>query len=217
MKNVNELVLTVQAEGKESYAYVELFDVISSETINPKTASFRLQLKGQIEEAISEGYALLMELVNSWDGTGNFHSLYKTSFNNRLLNLVKYMKREKRTQDVNYSVSLSETAKAESGESSPMLEVATDDKLQTSVDFLKFESEPTIESMIAKFGENNPEQAGVIELMTNFSDDMKQVEKSKAFCVYFGVQTYTEIQKKVSRSREAFYKFLKQNDFQLAF
>jgi len=214
MKNVNQLVLTVQAEGLESMAFIELFNIINKETIVPKANSFRLQLKGNVESAISEGYELLADLTTSWNGSGNFHSLFKTAYTNRLKNMVKYVNRNKRRHETNYDVSVSETV-ATNEEPAPILEVATESQLQIVVDYdASFNGKPTLELLIADFQHAYPEQAGVINLMLGFTPDTAQVDKTRAYCEYFGTQTYTSaIQKKVSRSREAFKNFLIDNNY----
>lgn len=216
MKNVNELVRTVQAEGNESFAWVELFEVINAETIEPKSKSFSSQLKGDVDKGISEGYKLLMELTESWDGTGNFHTLFKTSFNNRLLNQVKEIGRNKRKHNTSYDVSLSESTKSE-GEKSPILEVIGDPSLQTSFN-IEESNKTKLETMFDKYAEKHPEQAGVIEIMLGFGWDAKQSDKTEAYCKYYGVDTYSSaIQKRVSRVRDSFYKFLDNNGYELQF
>jgi hypothetical protein len=219
MKNVNQLVFDVQAEGNDSYSYVELFDVIATQTIEPKAESFRKQLKGQVEEAISIGYDLLMELVPAWDGTGNFHTLFKTSYTNRLINHVKYVAREKRSHNTNYDVSLSENAASEmnTGEASPLIETINDDSLTSTFDITE-DGVNKVEALLELFAIKYPEQAEVLDIMTLFSDDTKQSEKTTAYTEHYCTQTYTQaIQKRVSRSRENFKKFLIKNGYSLNF
>jgi hypothetical protein len=135
MKNVNELVNQVKEHGTESIPFMELFETLNKETIEPKAKSFSKQLRGDESEAISEGYSLMMELVESWDGTGNFHTLFKTSYENRLKNLIKYMARNKRKHNTSYDVSLSSNVNTKSGtEASPIIETLDDVALTTSFD-----------------------------------------------------------------------------------
>jgi hypothetical protein len=214
MKNVNELVLKVQAEGKESFAWVDLFETINKQTIEPKTNSFSSQLKGDVQTGISEGWELLMDLVKKWDGTGNFHSLFKTSFDNRLKNLVKHVGRNKRKHNTSYQVSLSESANAESGESSPILEVTTEAKLHSSFDVVEDMDKPSFDSLLDAFSEKYPEKGGIIDIMVAFPDDSHQAEKTEAFAKFYGSDTYTSaIQRRVSRVRESFDKFLENNGY----
>jgi hypothetical protein len=212
MKNVNQLVKTVQAEGNESFAYVELFETLSAETIVPKSESYSRQLKGDVDAGISEGYKLIMELVKSWDGTGSFHSLFKTSFDNRLKNLVKHIGRQKRKHNTSYDVSLSGSVERD-GEASPILEVIDDSSLHSTFDVT--EDKGLLESVFAQFAEKYPEQAAVCEILGSFPDDGKQKEKTEALCNYYGipVDQYKTVQKKVSRSREAFKKFLVKSNY----
>jgi hypothetical protein len=218
MKNVNQLVSNVQAEGNESYSYVELFEVLSTQTIEPKAESFRKQLKGNTDEAISEGYKLMMELVHTWDGSGNFHTLFKTSYTNRLKNLIKHIGRNKRKHNTSYDISLSESVASvlSMGEASPIIETLYDASLVSTFDIT--EEKTKLEKLIEMFGVKYPEQADVINIMIGFNDDMVQMEKTNAYCEYFGVQSYTSaIQKRVSRSREAFKNFLTKNNYNLNF
>lgn len=219
MKNVNQLVLTVQAEGNESFAWVELFETVMKETIEPKADSFQRQLKGDVQEGISEGYKLLMDLVGSWDGTGNFHSLFKTSYENRLKNLVKHIGRNKRKHNTSYDLSLSETIDSnfDGGNDMTVIDRVFDKALYTEFDITEKDT-PSLYELLDAFAYNKPEQAGVINVMLGFDSDMKQSDKTNAYCEYFGVQTYTSaVQKKVSRAREAFKKFLTQNNYSLNF
>lgn len=214
MKNVNELVLKVKEEGTESYAFVELFSIIKTETIEPKAKSFSKQLKGDVASAISMGVTLITELIESWNGTGNFHTLFKTSFDNRLKNLVAYQVRKKRRHNTSYDLSLSESTEQD-GESSPILEVIDDRSLQTS--FEVTDKKLSLSELMDKFKAENPEKGGVIEILSLFGDEDKQSDRTKALCDFYGVTDYKKIQKRVSRSREAFAKFLHKHDYQFAF
>src|SRR5699024_1998205 len=99
------------------------------------------------------------------------------------------------------------------GESSPMIEVLDDESLRTSFDIT--EAETPLETLIEEYAEKNPKKAGIINIMLNFSDDTKQSEKTHAYCEYFGVQEYTTvIQKRVSRVRQSFKKFLENNNYE---
>lgn len=218
MKNVNQLVLAVQSEGFESVAFYDLYNIINSETIEPKANSFRLQLKGQVDCAISDGYDLLFDLTQKWNGTGNFHSLFKTAYTNRLKNMVKYVNRKKRKHETNYDMSLSDFVKGPD-EPSSILEVASERQLHCHVNYdASFNEVHSLETLIEMFAEAHPTEAGVINLMIMFTPDTPQAEKTRAYCDYYGVQTYTSvIQKRVSRSREAFKKFLLKNDYPINF
>jgi hypothetical protein len=216
MKNVNQLVMAVQSEGTESFAFVELFEVISTETINPKAESYSRQLKGDVESGVSEGYKLLMELVETWDGTGSFHSLFKTSFDNRLKNLVKFIGRNKRKHNTSYDVSLSGSVERD-GEASPIMEVIDDASLQSTFDIT--EEKGKLFTLLDMFSENHPEKGAVCEILMAYPKGSSQKEKTKALCNHYGiaVEEYETIQKKVSRSREAFKKFLHKNSYSLSF
>lgn len=214
MKNVNQLVLNVQALGTEGVDFLELFNIINKETIEPKAKSYILPLKGDLAEAYSQGYELLVTLCEKWNGTGNFHTLYKKSYSNLLINLKTYTGRNVRKHNTSYQISLSEGG-VTGDEYSPVLETLYDESLVT---YIKEEEETvSLESLIVKFGEVNPEKAGIIEIMVMFTPETPQSEKTRAYCEYFGVQEYTKIQKRISRARESFYKFLKANDYSLSF
>lgn len=222
MKNVNELVKKLQATKKGTdeweYLFTDLFNIINTETIEPKAESFERQLRGDISAGISEGYMLLQELVETWNGTGNFHSLFKISFENRLKNLVKFITRNKRKHNTAYDVSLSASAERD-GEASPIIEVIDDVRCHIYFDVTdKVDGVPTLDELIDMFTEEYPEQAGIINIMISFSYDTKKSEITRAFCEYFGVQKYTPvIQKRVSRSREAFKKFLIKHNYPVNF
>ena len=218
MKNVNDLVNQVKEQGTESIPFMELFETLNKETIEPKAKSFSRQLKGDEAEAHSEGYTLMMELVESWDGTGNFHTLFKSSYENRLKNLIKYIGRNKRKHNTSYNLSLSDTTNnvMEGDEMSPHIETLNHPDLITTFDIT--DEHGQLEALLGLFGETNPEQAGLIEIMTTFGQATPQADKTNAYCNYFGVQEYSQvIQKRVSRARESFKKFLTKNDFQLSF
>lgn len=217
MKNVNQLVLDVQTEGKEGMAFVELFQTIMNETIEPKAQSYSRQLKGDIAEAIDAGIDLLTELVDTWNGTGNFNTLFSVSYNNRLKNLVKYLGRNKRKHNTSYDVSLSETTDVGEG-ASHILEVIDDEQLHTTFDITADEEQALLTDLLEEYEVKKPKTAGLIRIMLSFSDDTKISTKTQAYCDYFGESEYTQaIQKRVSRARESFYKFLVKNNYNLSF
>lgn len=212
MKKVNELAKTVQAEGTESLAFYELFTIITAETIEPKAESFSRQLKGDVADAISEGYQLLLELVEKWERTGSFHSFFKTSYTNRLINKVKATNADVRSHNTSYDISISESIVSEGGNDMTIIDRLFDKSLYTEFDIE--DNENTFEGMLAGFRKKNPEQADIISIMLNFSDDDKQKDKTNTYCEYFGVHKYTSvIQKRVSRAREAFKNYLIKNNY----
>jgi hypothetical protein len=215
MKQVNHLVQAVRENGTESIEYNKLFTIIYSETIVPKAESFELQLKGNVDEAINEGIDLFMELLEKWNGTGNFHSLFKTSYNNRLKNLVKYINREKRKHNYSYDLSLSESAPSETGDASPIIEVLNDKSLISEFDIT--ETNSRLEELLESFRKIKPEQADLLDIMIQQPYDSKKSDFTKTICEYYGVQKYTDvIQKRVSRAREAFKKHLIKNNYIVA-
>jgi len=214
MKNVNTLVQAVKEQGTESIAYKELFNTIYIETIVPKAESFEWQLKGNIQQGIDEGINLIMELVESWNGSGNFHSFFKTSYTNRLINLVKYIGRDKRKHNYAYDVSLSETIESQydGGNEMTVIDRLYDKSLYTEFDIT--ESENQVEILLEAFRKVKPEQADLLDIMINLPDDAKKNELTSAVCEYYGVNMYTSvIQKRVSRAREAFKNFLLKNNY----
>ncbi len=212
MKNVNELVQAVRTEGKESMEYAELFTTVMTETIEPKAESFGKQLKGDVASGIDEGIKLFMELVDTWNGTGNFHSLFKTAYANRLKNHVKYLNRDKRKHNTSYDISLSGVVEGTYSESS-VTEVIVDDTLNTSFDIT--EEKGTLEKLIDAFSLHNKEQGDLINIMLSFPEDAKTSDYTKAYIEYFGVQVYAGVpQKKVSRAKNDFKKFLQKNNYE---
>ncbi|MDF2010249.1 hypothetical protein [Priestia megaterium] len=213
MKNVNQLVLEVQAEGKDGLAFVELFEVMMSEVIEPKAKSYSRQLKGDVSEAISEGTALLIELVDVWNGTGKFSTFFTASFNNRIRNLVKYMNRDKRKHNTSYDLSLSETCN-NGGENSPIIEVIDAEELHTTFDITEDNDTETLLDLLEEYEVKKPKTAGLIRIMISFPNNARLSEKTQAYANYFGQEEYnTVIQKRVSRARESFQKFLLKNNY----
>ncbi|MEW9502367.1 hypothetical protein [Jeotgalibacillus marinus] len=218
MKNINDLVKMVQVHGSESEFFIELFEIINAQTIKPKTDSFSRQLKGDVAEGYHEGYVLLMELVHSWNGTGNFHRLYKLSFTNRLRNLVKYIGRDVRKLNTSYEISLSENAKRGDSSSSNILDVALDKALHVSEESCGYGDEVSLSDVIESFADRYPEQYKIISIMEKFTPETNRDEKTKAYLDHFYAKEYTSaIQKRVSRSRSKFQKFLVESGYEINF
>lgn len=218
MKNVNELVQAVKVEGMESTAFSELFIIINAETIEPKAESFKKQLKGDVAKAVSEGYELLMKLIYKWEGTGSFHTLYKTSYTNLLKNEVKATSAQKRKHNTSYEVSLSETIPSPytSATELTMIDALYAESLYTEFDVTEINEDNQVEVLLEQFREKKPEQADLIDIMLNLSDNPAKSELTDAVCNYYGTQKYTGvIQKRVSRAKESFYKFISQNNYTL--
>ncbi len=215
MLNVNETVKVIQSQGtagKESFEFSELFMLFNNKYIEPKAKSFERQLKGDVADGISAGFELLTELVDTWDGTGSFTALFNKSFRNRLINLVESKKAKKRSHNTNYDFSIDYPE--QETEQPASRDIFEDPKLHTTFDITD-SSQPSLLGLLDKFKEKNPEQGGVIDVMIDFHPDMKKYEKTKLLCEYYGVEEYTPIQKKVSRAKKAFEKFLQQNHFSL--
>ena len=215
MKNVTELAKYVQANGKDCVEYDDLFNIIYQDTILPKTMSFKLQLNGNIEEGIDEGVDLFIELLDKWEGKGNFHTLYKTSFTNRLINLVNYMKRNIRKHNYSYDVSLSDNSVVmykDQASSSPMIETLNDSSLTTEFDVTTLENR--VETLLEEFRKIKPEQADLLDILISTPHDYTKSDFTDAVCVYYGVQKYTStIQRRVSRAKESFENFLIKNNY----
>jgi len=210
---INKLATQIQAEGTESIAFYELFNIINHRTIEPKVRSYKLQLKGDIDAGISEAYKVLMKALKKWNGSGSFHTYYKTSLDNSLRNLVKKIHRKKRSHNTNYDISLSETSAGEE-ETENILEVAKEKELQVSAFDITDEAVTTGQA-IALFAQEKPEQAEIIAILFDNCDEKKHVV-IEALADYFGitVDQYTNslYQKRVSRSREAFRTFINVNN-----
>lgn len=207
-EKTNRLALQVQAQGTESLAFVELFELVDRETIQPKVRTYSKQLKGDMAEGISIGYMLLTEMVMNWKGEGSFHRVFTVAYTNRLNNLVRDLGRDVRKHNTSYEVSLSYAL--DEKEENDSYEVSYGSVLETSFDVTdKVDQEPTLEELLHSFSLKYPERYDLIVIMLGFTEEDNQATRTQAFKDYFCTQTYTSVlQKRVSRARTSFFKHL---------
>ncbi|CDQ21724.1 hypothetical protein [Halobacillus karajensis] len=220
METINTIAKELQTmdKGTELYdlKFGELFELVQVEAIEPKARSFRKELNGDIAEGISIGFDVLMRTIDAWERQGDFITFFKKIYNRDLINKVKSLKADKRQHEESAgNVFLSEPI-GEDGDRSHAESPELKDRSLYVFDTYDDGSETTFDELLEQFGEEHPEKYDLINIMISMPEDSGKKDFTSEVCVYYGVQKYSQVQKKVSRAREAFAKHLNENNYNIA-
>jgi hypothetical protein len=177
---------------------------------------YSFSLKGDVHEGLSEALNHLVNCCESFKYEGfEFLTFYKKTLKNKMIDLVRKLNAEKVRHNTSYDFSLSVDVQDGEGSTYSIEDRFQDESLQVNDSYNIEKEEVTLSSILDKFAEVKPFEAGVIEIMLKYSaEGYQKKDLTSALATYYGLDTYNStVQKRVSRVRETFKKFAIDNGF----
>lgn len=218
MNVITKKVLYMQTIDRNSLEWDDLFTEVHDSVNDLITGVVRYNsraLHGDIHAGYSKAYMLLIRSIEKFEYEGyEFRSFYSRILKNGITDLIR--KHNTNKMQVFFDHSLDYTVSPEDGDSFVTYERFKDQNVQT-IDTYFEEDQPSIIELLQAFKEVKPIEAGVIELLITYHTDYyTKSDLTAALAAYYGSDTYTStIQRRVSRAREYFEKFLIKKGYKL--
>lgn len=219
MDKLTGMVLELQKMEKGSYEwdvmYTGVYECLQT-TINGMVSSFEYTLRGDLHEGHSTALSQLVKCVETFKYEGHeFRTFYKKSLKNKLVDLTRTLGTKKMKPNTSYSVSLSAGVTDENGFSFPILDRLHNENLRVYNEY-EVEEGITLSDLLDAFAKIDEEKANILEILITYSaEGYQKRDVTDALARYFGSNEYTGlIQKRVSRAREAFRKYAKEQGYE---